>query len=255
MCILNNLDRNKLIQQCSNKSEELERHLQEHRLAIIGRLTSNIVHEINNPMQAIRGGAALALEEIDDPASVSEYLRLIQRESDRVLALTALLRSLYSSKENSVKVINIGILLDELLALVKDDLNQKGLQLKVNQAEKPLLVTAVENHVQLAVIELLLNINQILSGLGRKTYSLNLHTASSDAVIELVLDVPVSITLDGTNDQGSTARNSIDSSLINKLFQYQDGKISLETKDQQSTIRLEYPLTAVAGGEEEEIGE
>ncbi len=65
------------------------------RWTLIGRLTASLFHEINNPMQAIHGAMALALEELDAPESIEAYVNLSQREAQRVIDLIQQVRSIY----------------------------------------------------------------------------------------------------------------------------------------------------------------
>lgn len=97
------------------------------RLATIGRITSTIVHEINNPMQSIQGGASLGLEELGNPEATKLYFELIRRESTRVLKLTEILRSIYHPDSTVTEPVSLMSIIDEVILLVKDDFNQKSI--------------------------------------------------------------------------------------------------------------------------------
>ena len=53
-------------------------HLYEH-LAIMGKLTLCVAHELNNPLDGIRRYLSLALMKKDDPAEVERYLTEVQK--------------------------------------------------------------------------------------------------------------------------------------------------------------------------------
>ena len=53
-----------------------EQMLTQERLITIGRLTPGIMHEINNPLQVIRGALQLAQDDIDKPVVLQEYITI-----------------------------------------------------------------------------------------------------------------------------------------------------------------------------------
>jgi PAS domain S-box-containing protein len=68
-----------------------EQDIQLERLATISRLTSSILHQINNPLASIKNYLHLTNHEVPPNCTSSEYLRLIREEIDRI---TNILRQL-----------------------------------------------------------------------------------------------------------------------------------------------------------------
>ena len=133
--------------------------LQEDRLVTIGRLTSTIVHEINNPMQVIRGSMALALEELNDTQALETYLRLSQQESDRVVQLIALIRQIYRPDSDRPELLDIIQLLRNAYVITRDELNRQRVQFELAPGPEIPPIYAIANQLQLAFVNILLNIS------------------------------------------------------------------------------------------------
>jgi signal transduction histidine kinase len=65
-----------------------ERLLQEERLAVVGRLSSAIAHEIRNPVAMISSSLATATHGELDPKDREEMFSIAAKESDRLVTLT-----------------------------------------------------------------------------------------------------------------------------------------------------------------------
>ena len=83
----------------STLNSELQERLERtERLALIGRISAEILHEINNPLTVIHGYAQLLLDELEsggrEPAERGKYLAAIGKEVARCQAISRLFLSL-----------------------------------------------------------------------------------------------------------------------------------------------------------------
>lgn len=84
------------------------------KLITLGRLAASIAHEINNPLESITN--LLFLMERDKPENTHEYLKLAQKELDRVVHISR--QTLTFSRETSEPVrVQLSELLEEVLGL------------------------------------------------------------------------------------------------------------------------------------------
>jgi GAF domain-containing protein len=150
-----------------HKIEQLHRQmLQTERLATVGRLTANLSHEINNPMQAIQGAVALALEELHNPTDLAEYLHLCLRESDRVVQLLSRMRQIYRPQPDTQEKVNLNDLLHEVTGLARKELNRQKISLQTSFAPNTPPLSAVVNQLHLVFLSLLLNICDTMGAAG-----------------------------------------------------------------------------------------
>jgi hypothetical protein len=208
--------------------------LETRRLALIGRITANIVHEMSNPMQAICGGTTLAMEEVDNPAAVLEYLRLIQQGSERTLALINLIHSLYAPGQSAPKTLDLEKFILSLKPIVKDDLNHKGLMLHIIHPEKTIFVWVIESSLQLALLNLLLTFNQNLTALQCKDYSAIFYQEESTACVEFSLPIKLNLDPDG--------QNRCDITFSEEYLQKIKGNLCIQTTDEHTLVRVNLPL-------------
>lgn len=223
---------------------KLPKDLQGRKLAIIGRLIPSIVHEINNPMQAIKGVAMLALEEVNDPQSAFNYLRIIESESDRVLGLTAFLRNLYAERTSEPALVNLVVMIEQSLMIIKDDLNRKGLQLDLIRSQTAAEIMVVENDVLLVLLDLWLNINITLHNLDRKTYALSILASKAEIMLEFSFDTGVQTNRQYDDENELLSQNKIDISFAEEFITPQGGKIVLENIAERSRLCITFPSAA-----------
>jgi hypothetical protein len=203
------------------------------RQALIGRLTSNIVHELNNPMQAIRGSADLALEDLSNTEELKQYLKIIQQSSDRALSLISLVRSIYTPDHSTPNPIDLSCLLQTLLPIIKDDLNHKALIMQVIPRESPLFIWGVESSLQQSILNFLLFINQKMVNKKKKSYSINLDQNDSQGIIGILLPVDFS-------HQEEWVHEDIQYSI--NLIKEMRGEFSFENHDGKALVQIAFPL-------------
>jgi signal transduction histidine kinase len=96
------------------------------KLITLGRLTASIAHEINNPLESITN--LLYLIEQDSPENAPEYLRIAQRELNRVVQISK--QTLTFSRETSTPVrVEMAELIEEVLGLYAHRISEKNLSI------------------------------------------------------------------------------------------------------------------------------
>ena len=146
-----------------NKQErgrlELERAAdvlrENQKLLTLGRLAASIAHEINNPLESISN--LLYLMEIDhnSPQKVGEYLKLAQRELNRVVDISK--QTLTFSRETSTPVrLQLAELVEEVLVLYGRNITEKNLRV-MRQYESSEAITAFPGEMRQVLSNLITN--------------------------------------------------------------------------------------------------
>ncbi len=98
------------------------------KLALVGRLSSSIAHEINNPLEAVTNLLYLLSESPLRPED-KEYVMLAQRELARVSEITAQTLA-FNRQQNTHEAVIVTDILDSVLALYQGRLSTSGIQVE-----------------------------------------------------------------------------------------------------------------------------
>src|SRR5579862_3919361 len=137
------------------------------KLLTLGRLAASIAHEINNPLESITNLLYLMEMDRDSPEKSAEYLRLAQRELNRVVHISK--QTLTFSRETSTPVrLQLAELIEEVLVLYGRKIADKNLNV-VRQYESSEAVTAFPGEMRQVLSNLITNAIEASSVNGRLT--------------------------------------------------------------------------------------
>lgn len=146
----------------------LDQTVQGEKLAEVGRLTAGIAHEINNPLAMVAYATELLKREDDLSAFQVEMLDKIETEVDRLKNLTGGLLSFSSNRETLSQVVGLNDLVEEVLKLLRFELQRKPVQLVTHFGDLP-VITADPNKLKQVIINLVMNAVHALDGEGTIT--------------------------------------------------------------------------------------
>ena len=131
--------------------------LQSEKLAAVGRLTSQIAHELNNPLYGIMNTLELMKTEVDPQ---SRRRRLLDMALSEIVRLTELLRKMLSfSKpdQDEKQPVDINTVLDEILLLHEKLLRENDIHLSHSFAEGLGKVLASKNQLRQVFLNMISN--------------------------------------------------------------------------------------------------
>lgn len=177
---------NRMVETLRLRDDQLRRT---ERLATIGRMSSQVAHEVRNPLQSIGLNAELLEEEVlelGDTEARQEalgLLRAIQTEVERLAEVTEdyLRLARMPSPERQPEQLND--IVDALLSFSAEELARAGIEV-VTELEPGLpLLQLDENQLRQALLNLVRNSREAMDGGGR----LELRTARTSDGVELRL--------------------------------------------------------------------
>src|SRR5215467_1304977 len=111
--------------------KELERERQRaERLASLEAIASGMVHEIRNPLVAIKTFTQMLPSKFGDPDFMRDYERTLGREINRVEGLLDRLHMMSSPSRQPMEPIDVTVPLDDTLSLIKPKLEARGVTLR-----------------------------------------------------------------------------------------------------------------------------
>lgn len=138
--------------------EESQRALiQAEKMAIAGRLTASIAHEINNPLQAVQNCVHLAGRGELPTAERQNYLELAGGELERLMATVQRMLDFYRPVRLDRKPVEINQLVRNLMRLLDKQLADERVSVKTNLALNLPAVMAVGDQIQQVLLNLMLN--------------------------------------------------------------------------------------------------
>ena len=138
--------------------EESQRALiQAEKMAIAGRLTASIAHEINNPLQAVQNCVHLAGRGELPTAERQNYLELAGGELERLMATVQRMLDFYRPVRLDRKPVEINQLVRNLMRLLDKQLADERVSVKTNLALNLPAVMAVSDQIQQVLLNLMLN--------------------------------------------------------------------------------------------------
>lgn len=156
--------------------------LHQEKLAELGRLTAGIAHEIRNPLAIIGYALELLCRDGGMTPFQVEMAEKIEMEIERLRTLTDGLLSFSSGREGCRRLVSLNDLLEEVLRLIRFELQRQAVALETELTELP-LVSADPNQLKQVVINLIMNAVQALDGKG----TITLSTARCGDLVELAV--------------------------------------------------------------------
>ena len=220
-----------------------QKALQAERLATVGRLTASLAHEINNPMQAIKGAMALALEELDDPESLREYIELTIGQADRVVQLVGRVRQIYQPPTDAPETVDLNHLLQETIAMAQKEVRRQNTRLEVNLLPNLPTVWASANQLHLVFLNTILNLGDMIGNHGGGKLFVRTSTTPSTVRIEFTTAVSLVPIANLTKLlQGEIPEEmGFGLSLSRDIIIAHGGTPQLLQQNEQVTLRIELP--------------
>jgi len=152
--------------------EESQRALiQAEKMAIAGRLTASIAHEINNPLQSVQNCLHLAGRKELDAKERQDYLGMAQEELRRLMDTVQRMLDYYRPGALERKPTDLRTLIQRVLVLMDKQLKDHSIQVHYTVAEDVPPVYVVGDQIQQVFLNMILNAVEAMPAGG----SLHIH--------------------------------------------------------------------------------
>jgi len=134
-----------------------EQLLQSEKLAAMGRLTSQIAHELNNPLYGIMNTLELMKTEISPTNKRRKLLDMSLSETERLADMLRKMLSFSKPDQEQQAPVNLNTILDEILLLHKKQLWENTIKIKTTFDEALDLVYASKNQLRQVFLNMISN--------------------------------------------------------------------------------------------------
>ena len=142
-----------------------EKIVRSERLAALGQFVAEVAHEIKNPLFTIGGFAEQLKRALHDEKS-RKKAEIIAGEVERLEKLLSGLREYYTSKPLEMAPVSLRRIVEENHALMKDELEQKGIRIRMNLGDLDLIVNADSGKLKQAIFNLFKNAAEAMEETG-----------------------------------------------------------------------------------------
>ncbi len=137
---------------------EARQHLlQSEKLAAMGRLTSQIAHELNNPLFGIMNTLELMKTEISPDNKRRKLLDMSLSEIQRLADMLKKMLSFSKPDQDKRGEIDIHVVIDELMLLYEKRFRESGIKVTLDLADKPGIILASKDQLRQVFINLFSN--------------------------------------------------------------------------------------------------
>ncbi len=147
------------------KTQELL--LQSERLAALGELSAKIAHEVNNPLGIIKNYLLLLERNANGDNTNAENIKIIGQEIDRIAIIVKQLLDFHRPRMVKFVDVNLRHVLDEVLVLMRRQLNDSGIEVEINIPENMPLITAWSDGLKQVFLNLFINAREAMKGGGK----------------------------------------------------------------------------------------
>ena len=150
--------------------EELVRS---EKLALVGKMSATIAHELRNPLAPIGGFARLIHKKLENESPLKKYAELIVKEIDRLEELLHEYLDFTKEVKPVRQSVNMEQLIDELLVFYKDTLAVNNIQVHTRFSSETVTVSIDTALIKQALINIFNNAIQAMPDGGTLTIESN----------------------------------------------------------------------------------
>lgn len=160
-----------------------EQLLQSEKLAAMGRLTSQIAHELNNPLYGIMNTLELLKTEISPQSKRRKVLEMALSETVRLSELLRKMLSFSKPDQEEKQVVDVNTVLDEILLLHEKQLQENDIKIKTEFAPALPVIRASKNQLRQVFLNLVANARDAMPNGG----TLRVATSADSENIEIIM--------------------------------------------------------------------
>jgi signal transduction histidine kinase len=170
----------------------LDKMLKQERLITIGRLIASFVHEINNPLQAIRGALALALDDIENPRELREYITISQQEIENITTLLGQVRLIYRSQNDLPELFPISVLFRDAIDLTREEMMRQKVRINNLLPSNSPLAECLYNHLYIVILRIILAFTDAIGETGGGELTITAEETLTQTQIFFTTKAPIS---------------------------------------------------------------
>jgi two-component system NtrC family sensor kinase len=158
-----------------------EQLLQSEKLAAMGRLTSQIAHELNNPLYGIMNTLELLKTEVSPQSKRRKVLEMALSETVRISDMLRKMLSFSKPDQQEKQAVDLNMALDEILLLHEKQLQENDIKIKTSFTDGLPKINASKDQLRQVFLNLVANARDAMPDGG----TLSVTTAADDENVRI----------------------------------------------------------------------
>ena len=141
--------------------------LQAERMSSLAEIASGVVHEVRNPLGAIKGAVEILEDELAENSPRREFAHIAKTEVERIDKLVQEFLQFARAKEPNRQPTDINELIDAVKLLIENEAAAQSVEVKEELAEALPLVSVDAEQIKQVLLNLAINALQAMPGGGK----------------------------------------------------------------------------------------
>ncbi len=228
------------------REQMVEQLRRSENLIALGKLVTNIAHELKNPVGIIQATVQVMESKLTNSPELKEYVTKIQDQINRQNKLVEELLNFGRPDPGLIAPLNLNELLDKILQDCSLLLQQKGITLEFSPSQKPVAIQGNEEKLKQVFLNLVLNAVQAMPQGG--TLSVQTSLGQGTAYVR-IRDTGIGIPQEDLPEifkpfyTKKAGGSGLGLAISQRIIQIHGGSISVESKSGAgTTFTLAFPL-------------
>lgn len=168
--------------------KEQQKLQHQEKLALVGQMASGIVHQIKNPLAAIKGFSQILLLKSNEQKA-KEYASLIDTSADEINKFVMSFLDLARPHPSVLSQISLNKVVDSISLVLKDYFAIKGIKYFANTSKEEKTVLADEDKIRQVILNIVSNAIDALNGCKDPEIRVRtLYDEAKDCMVVLIKD-------------------------------------------------------------------
>lgn len=144
-------ERTKALQEAQNEL------VQAGKMAAVGRMSTAVVHELNQPLTAIRNYVAICRQMLSEPEMMAESLEQVDDLTQRMAQITSQLKNFAYRKPEQLEKVSVQMSIQHALQLFKQRIPEQGVEVELSLPDDTVYVLGDSARLEQVLVNLIKN--------------------------------------------------------------------------------------------------
>jgi two-component system C4-dicarboxylate transport sensor histidine kinase DctB len=160
--------------------------VQAGKMAAIGRMSTAVVHELNQPLTAIRNYVAICRQMLQQPEMLSESLTEVDELTQRMAQITSQLKTFAYRKPEQMEKVSVQMAVNNALHLFRQRFIDDGFQVDLDLPEQTVYVLGDSARLEQVLLNLIKNALDAMQGFEHKQIAIRVDVVDDKVQLTVV---------------------------------------------------------------------